>query len=112
MTDSKQYRVGIVGCGRVAAMHAKGYTEVPDTQLAAAADIDPDKLDSFCEQWSIPQRYSSYEEMLAQGGRGYHQRLHARQSEGAGDDRRGRGRACAASCAKSRWPSTLKRPIA
>ncbi len=66
MTDGKRYTAGIVGCGRVAAMHAKGYTEVPDTQLAAAADIDPDKLDSFCEQWSIPQRYSSYEEMLAQ----------------------------------------------
>ena len=39
---------------------------MPDTQLAAAADIDPDKLDLFCERWSIPQRYRSYEEMLAQ----------------------------------------------
>ena len=66
MTDDKRYTVGIVGCGRVAALHAEAYTLVPDTQLAAAADIDPDKLDLFCERWSIPQRYRSYEEMLAQ----------------------------------------------
>ncbi len=66
MTDDKRYRVGIVGCGRMAGLHAEAYTIVPDTQPVAAADIDPDKLDLFCEQWSIPQRYGSYEEMLAQ----------------------------------------------
>ena len=58
--------MGIVGCGRMAGLHAEAYTLVPDTQLVAAADIDPDKLDLFCERWSIPQRYLSYEEMLAQ----------------------------------------------
>ena len=66
MTDGKSYTVGIVGCGRMAGLHAEAYTLVPDTQLVAAADIDPDKLDLFCERWSIPQRYLSYEEMLAQ----------------------------------------------
>ena len=66
MTDGKNYTVGIVGCGRMAGLHADAYTLVPDTQLVAAADIDPDKLDLFCERWSIPQRYRSYEEMLAQ----------------------------------------------
>ena len=50
----------------MANLHAEAYTLVPDTQLVAAADIDPDKLDLFCERWSIPQRYRSYEEMLAQ----------------------------------------------
>ena len=92
MSDGKRYTVGIVGCGRVAALHAEAYTLVPGTQLVAAADIDADKLDLFCERWSIPQRYGSYEEMLAQGQRGYRQRLHAGQSEGAGDDCRSRGR--------------------
>ena len=66
MTDGKNYRVGIVGCGRMAGLHAEAYTLVPDTQPVAAADIDPDKLDLFCEQWSIPQRYSTYEEMLTE----------------------------------------------
>ena len=66
MSDGKRYTVGIVGCGRVAALHAEAYTLVPGTQLVAAADIDADKLDLFCERWSIPQRYGSYEEMLAQ----------------------------------------------
>ena len=66
MTDGKRYRVGIVGCGRMAGLHAEAYTLVPATQPVAAADIDPDKLDLFCEQWSIPQRYGSYEEMLTE----------------------------------------------
>ncbi len=66
MSDGKQYTVGIVGCGRMANLHAEAYTLVPDTQVVAAADIDPDKLDLFCERWSVPQRYRSYEEMLAQ----------------------------------------------
>ncbi len=66
MSDGKQYTAGIIGCGRMANLHAEAYTLVPDTQVVAAADIDPDKLDLFCERWSIPQRYRSYEEMLAQ----------------------------------------------
>ena len=90
MTDDKRYTVGIVGCGRVAALHAEAYTLVPDTQLAAAADIDPDKLDLFCERWSIPQRYRSYEEMLAQADvLRYRQRMHAGQSARPGYDCRG-----------------------
>ncbi len=66
MSDGKQYTVGLVGCGRMANLHAEAYTLVPDTQVVAAADIDPDKLDLFCERWSVPQRYRSYEEMLTQ----------------------------------------------
>ena len=38
----------------------------PVRSLVAAADIDAGKLDLFCERWSIPHRYDSYEEMLAQ----------------------------------------------
>ncbi len=66
MSDDKRYTVAIVGCGRVAALHAEAYTHLPATQLVAAADIDAHKMDLFCERWSIPQRYRSYEEMLAQ----------------------------------------------
>ena len=66
MSEGKQYTAGIIGCGRMANLHAEAYTLVPDTQVVAAADIDPDKLDLFCERWSVPQRYRSYEEMLAQ----------------------------------------------
>lgn len=66
MSDGSKFTVGIIGCGRMANLHAEAYTLVPDTQVVAAADIDPDKLDLFCERWSVPQRYRSYEEMLTQ----------------------------------------------
>jgi len=66
MSEGRKYTAGIIGCGRMANLHAEAYTLVPATQVVAAADVDPDKLDLFCERWSVPQRYRSYEEMLAQ----------------------------------------------
>jgi ornithine cyclodeaminase/alanine dehydrogenase-like protein (mu-crystallin family) len=79
MSDGKRYTVGIVGCGRVAALHAEAYTLVPGTQLVAAADIDADKLDLFCERWSIPQRYGVGARRLPAGDPGQSVRRYAGQ---------------------------------
>ena len=92
MSDGKQYMAGIVGCGRMANLHAEAYTLVPDTQVVAAADIDPDKLDLFCERWSVPQRYRSYEEMLAQADVDIVSVVTLDNLHGPRDDCRGRGR--------------------
>ena len=66
MSDGKRYTVGIVGCGKGGRPARGGLHTCPRYAAGAAADIDADKLDHFCERWSIPQRYDSYEEMLAQ----------------------------------------------
>ncbi len=76
-TGKKIYKAGIAGCGRIAssfdldplrryvATHAGAYTKFPKTQLAAACDIDPEKLKAFGAFWKVKRLYQNLEEMLA-----------------------------------------------
>lgn len=76
----KQYRVGIVGTGRMAGSiddevtqypacvlpysHAAAYAAIPYTKLVAAADINEAQLKKFCDRWSVSARYLDYREMI------------------------------------------------
>lgn len=62
---SKNYRVGIIGCGRIAARHANAYTAIESTVLAAAAEPDPERRLKFDETHGIASLYENYREMLA-----------------------------------------------
>ena len=62
---SKQYRVGIIGCGRIAARHANAYTAIESTELVAAAEPDPERRLKFDETYGIVGLYENYREMLA-----------------------------------------------
>lgn len=77
------YRVGIIGCGRIASTiddevdfsnyqiirapmcHAGAYVEVPRTEIVAAADVIEEKLQDFGQRWGVTNLYADYEEMLA-----------------------------------------------
>ena len=76
------YRAGIIGCGRMAGTiddeiqwehndfmlpygHANGYAALPEVDLVAAADTQPDKLASWCDRFDVPGRYTDYRQMLA-----------------------------------------------
>ena len=61
----KHYRVGIIGCGRIAERHANAYTAIESTDLAAAADLDPERRLKFDETYGIVGLYENYREMLA-----------------------------------------------
>lgn len=79
------YTAGIIGTGGVAGMgilgvqnpeeigekkvdssHAGGYRSSDEIRLAAIADVDADKLDTFGDVWDIPEerRYLGHEAML------------------------------------------------
>ena len=58
------YRVGFIGCGGIARAHAGGYAGVPECSIVAAADISPEALNGFAEQFGVSQRYTAYEQML------------------------------------------------
>ena len=62
---SKHYRVGLIGCGRVAAGHANAYTAIESTELVAAAEPDPERRLKFDETYGIVGFYENYREMLA-----------------------------------------------
>jgi predicted dehydrogenase len=58
------YRAGIIGCGNIAAAHARGYQAVPEIQLIAAADPVERARGAFQERFGIPRTYADAEEML------------------------------------------------
>ncbi len=82
MTENKKvYRVGIIGCGRMAStmddeksnqagrvpqpvVLASAYGQVWRTEVVAAADIDGDKLEDFSARWGVDRLYADYREML------------------------------------------------
>ncbi len=64
MTTTAKYQVGIVGCGRQGTQHARGFNLLPDTQVVAIADPDPDNLALAMRRLSA-RGYSTAEEMYA-----------------------------------------------
>ena len=77
-----KYRVGIIGCGRIASTiddelqgprrggivlplaHAGGYACVEETEIVAACDVVEQKLATFCERWNVPRAYRDYQELI------------------------------------------------
>jgi len=75
------YRVGIIGCGRIAGFiqddvkgapgfmffpygHIQAYRCVPSTKVVAVAELDESKLQAFAKRWEIKKTYTDYKLML------------------------------------------------
>lgn len=70
------YKVGIIGCGQIASIfeddvwrehpctHAGAYNAIKETEIAAAADINKDRLSAFSKRWGLKSIYKDYNEML------------------------------------------------
>ena len=56
-------RWGILATGNIAAKLAEAINEVEDAQLVAAASRSLERADAFANQWDIPKRYGSYQEL-------------------------------------------------
>jgi len=64
MTTPREFRVALVGCGRISRNHVEALTRVPGLGLSAVCDVEPDRARTLGEEQSVPW-FSSYEEMLA-----------------------------------------------
>jgi UDP-N-acetylglucosamine 3-dehydrogenase len=58
-------KIGLVGLGRVAEVHLKGYRDVPQIEVVAGAEPRADRLAQIATQWGI-RGYTNYEEMFKQ----------------------------------------------
>lgn len=76
------FRVGVIGCGRMASTiedevqgprrgglvlpycHAGGYAVVEETEMVAACDVVEDKLQTFQERWNVPRGYTDFRELI------------------------------------------------
>jgi len=63
----EEYRAGIIGCGRIARAHARGYLEA-GIALVAAADPSEEARDRWQSDFPDCRLYPSYQEMLANEG--------------------------------------------
>jgi predicted dehydrogenase len=59
-----QLHVGVIGLG-MGGHHIAGYQSHPDVEVVAVADLDPLRLKQVADQYDVPRRYASGEEMLA-----------------------------------------------
>ncbi len=59
------YRVGIIGCGGIAQVHAAALRQLPEISLIACADIRRERADAMAEKYGC-RAYSSLEDLLAQ----------------------------------------------
>jgi predicted dehydrogenase len=57
-------RVGIIGTGGIAHAHAAAYQRVPDVEIAAVADILPERAEAFAKKYGISHWYSDYHDLL------------------------------------------------
>lgn len=58
------YKSAFIGCGPRARRHAEAYPHVKSIQIAAVADINPERLVDFANKFNIPGRYADYKQML------------------------------------------------
>ncbi len=59
----KKVKFGIAGCGHIAKTHAKEILALPQAELAAICDIDPEVMQSFTRRYGVIG-YRDYAEML------------------------------------------------
>lgn len=68
MAGPERIKVGMVGLGLVARSHLKGYLAHPRAEVVAVCDLNEENARAFARRHHLPQVYTSYEQMLAEGG--------------------------------------------
>ena len=53
-------RIGIIGCGGIAGMHARSYKEVEGVELVACTDIDPKRAKEFAAANGVKKVYADF----------------------------------------------------
>lgn len=61
---AEKVRVGVIGCGAISAAYFKMAARLPILQMAACADLDPDRARARAEEFGVP-RVLGVEELLA-----------------------------------------------
>lgn len=65
MSKTAPLRVGVVGCGGMAAgLHIPAIIRIPELELAAVCDINPERLASAAAQFGVTRTFADFREML------------------------------------------------
>ena len=58
-------KIALIGAGNIANAHLESYCKVPDAEIVAICDINPDRLAKTADRFGIERRYTDVESMLA-----------------------------------------------
>lgn len=64
MPSHSRIRVALLGCGRIAHVHAGYLRQVPEVEFVGACDLDPISREAFTARWQLPT-FADVEELLA-----------------------------------------------
>ncbi|MEP6756957.1 MAG: Gfo/Idh/MocA family oxidoreductase [Chthonomonadales bacterium] len=57
-------RIGFIGCGQISRKHLQAYKDIPNAEVIAGADINPEARDRVAAEFGIPHLYSDFRQML------------------------------------------------
>ena len=57
-------KIGIIGCGAHGRGHLQSYAEIPEAEIIAIADVNPDRVQEAATEFRIPYHYTDYRKML------------------------------------------------
>jgi predicted dehydrogenase len=62
-----RFRIGIIGCGRIAANHVTALRGIDGVEVAAVADVDVDRARAFAHRYAVAGAYGDAEALFAAG---------------------------------------------
>ena len=65
MNRSEEIKFGFVGVGWPGEQHANAVTALPGASVAAACDLNPERLQKFASTYAAPKTFTDYAAMLA-----------------------------------------------
>ena len=60
----KTYKVGIIGCGKIARAHASAYQKISNVEVITAAELDSGRRERFAQDFNLSTSYADYTAML------------------------------------------------
>jgi predicted dehydrogenase len=66
MRSATRFRVALLGCGRIAHVHAGYLRQVPEVDFVGACDLQSASREAFTSRWQVPT-YADIDELLAAG---------------------------------------------
>lgn len=64
MSSPPRIRVALVGCGRIAHVHAGYLRGIPEVEFIGACDLNPQARETFTGRWQVPT-FTNVEELVA-----------------------------------------------
>ena len=58
-------RIGLIGAGQIGTIHLNNYSQIPEAQVVAVADLSPDKVEAARQSFDIADGYSDFQDLLA-----------------------------------------------